>query len=253
MRKELVEQILIIVKSGDQEALNMKVYKNGTLCRRGCGGLPETGISAMSITESPVLFDSLMNQVPQQVLDQSVNHVDEQIDTPLEYILAFYGVSRNGDTGEHAEWTESTGIRFLLDTNTAFRHPLLGFVDGFSIEAAEQTNSWYFDVIINAVYHLKSTALPEQTMIAVPSTPEEIQTALELYVNQIGQSPRRWDLLSFAQDKLYTAADETRYYPAITRNGNAYNFNFIPLDEKQPGSKTMPGEKEEKKKRWKWW
>lgn len=243
MNKEQVEQILVIVKSGQQEALNIKVYKNGTVCRHGCGGLPAIGISAMSFTESPLLFDSLMEIVPQQVLDNPVNYEDETIGTPLEYILAFFGVSKNGDTGEGAEWTQSTGIRFLVDTNTGFRHPLLAFADNFSLEAAERTNSWYFDVIINAVYQLKSTTLPDQTMIAVPKTEQEIKTDFENYVNQIRYSSRKWDLVSFAKDKYYTANDGTQLRPDITQDGDAFNFNFTPVY----------GAQETKKKRWRLW
>ena len=118
--------------------------------------LPEIGIAAMSFTGNSVYFDRLMELMPQQIFDNPINYEDEKINTPLEYIIAFYGVSKNGETGEHAEWTKSTGIRFLIDTNTSFRHPILSFADKFSLDAAELTNPWYFDTIINAVYKLKT-------------------------------------------------------------------------------------------------
>jgi hypothetical protein len=47
----------------------MKIYRNGTLCRRGCGGLPEIGISGMSFTYSSLVVDQMLDKVPQEILD----------------------------------------------------------------------------------------------------------------------------------------------------------------------------------------
>jgi len=190
MNKQEVEQVLIIVRSGQQEALSMKIYKDGTLCRKGCGRLPEIGISAISHTGSSAIFDQLMQVVPQQLLDNPIQYRDEQIITPLEYIIGFYGVSKNGETGERAEWSKTTGIQLLLDANTGFRQAVLSFADTFSMEAVEKTNSWYFDVIVNTVYKLKSNSLPP-TIIAAPPAEKEIQTHFEHYVSQIRSSARK--------------------------------------------------------------
>lgn len=249
MTKEEVEQILIIVKSGQSEALNMKIYKNGIICRHGCGGLPQIGISGMSFTDSPETFDKLMEVVPQQILDNPINYQDEKINTPLEYIIAFYGVSSNGETGEHAEWTKSTGIRLLIDTQTAFRHPVLSFSDTFSIDAMEKTNSLYFDIVTNAVYKLKSTTLP-QTILALPKTQKEIQNDFENYVNQMTYSARKWDLTTLAKDKIYLDGNERQFLPNITKIGNAYNFQFIPVDGQLPDENVTT---ETLKKWWKLW
>ena len=249
MTKEEVEQILIIVKSGQSEALNMKIYKNGIICRHGCGGLPQIGISGMSFTDSPETFDKLMEVVPQQILDNPINYQDEKINTPLEYIIAFYGVSSNGEAGEHAEWTKSTGIRLLIDTQTTFRHPVLSFSDTFSIDAMEKTNSLYFDVVINAVYKLKSTTLP-QTILALPKTQKEIQNDFENYVNQMTYSARKWDLTTLAKDKIYSDGNERQFLPNITKIENAYNFQFIPVDGQLPDENVTT---ETPKKWWKLW
>ena len=249
MTKEEVEQILIIVKSGQSEALNMKIYKNGIICRHGCGGLPQIGISGMSFTDSPETFDKLMEVVPQQILDNPINYQDEKINTPLEYIIAFYGVSSNGEAGEHAEWTKSTGIRLLIDTQTTFRHPVLSFSGTFSIDAMEKTNSLYFDVVINAVYKLKSTTLP-QTILALPKTQKEIQNDFENYVNQMTYSARKWDLTTLAKDKIYSDGNERQFLPNITKIENAYNFQFIPVDGQLPDENVTT---ETPKKWWKLW
>ncbi len=54
MDKKEVEMILIKVKLGQDEALSMKIYKKGVIIRRGCGAIPELGISTMTFTEKLV-------------------------------------------------------------------------------------------------------------------------------------------------------------------------------------------------------
>ena len=245
MNKQEVEQILIIVKSGQQQALHMKIYKNGILCRRGCGGLPEIGISAMSYTNNSEVFDKLMNMVPQAVLDNPINYEDEKINTPLEYTIAFYGLSKNGDTGENAEWTKSTGIRLLLDSETAFRHTALSFADTFSLEAAQLTNTWYFDVMINAAYKLKSTALPEQTLITTPQTDKDIQKDYENYVNQIRFSTRKWDITTFGNNKMYLNGNNNQFAAFMVQNEDTFSLRFIPM-----GSQVSANQADEAQNKW---
>jgi hypothetical protein len=247
MNKQEVEQILIIVKSGQQQALHMKIYKNGILCRRGCGGLPEIGISAMSFTENSEVFDKLMSMVPQAVLDNPINYEDEKIGTPLEYTIAFFGVSKNGETGENAEWTKSTGIRLLLDTDTAFRHTALSFADTFSLEAAQLTNSWYFDVMIHTAYKLRSTALPGQTIITAPKTDKEIQKDYENYVNQIRFSARKWDITAFSNDKMYLNSANNQFAAFMVQNEETFSLRFIPMGSQTPAN-SLAGESQNK-----WW
>jgi hypothetical protein len=245
MNKQEVDQVLIIVRSGKQEALHMKIYRDGTLCRKGCGGLPEVGISAMSHTGSPAIFDQLMEIVPQEILDNPLQYKDEQITTPLEYIIGFYGVSKNGETGEQAEWTKSTGIQLLLDSNTSFRNAVLAFADTFSMEAIEKTNSWYFDVVVHAVYKLKSNALPE-TIIAVPPAEKEVQTHYEHYVHQIRSSPRRWDITSFSNNKVYTDASNNQFAPFAVLNDEVFKLRFIPIG----GKTSLPAQDDANNNKW---
>jgi hypothetical protein len=225
MNKNEVEQILIIVKSGQDEALNMKIYKNGTICRRGCGGLPQINTSGMSFTESSVIFDKLMESVPEVVLETPINHQDPEINSPLEYIVAFYGISKNGETGERAEWTKSTGIRFLIDNNTTFRHPLLSFCDGIAIEATKLTNEWYFDVILMSTQKVKSNKLPEQTIIASPKSDNELNADFTNYISQTDKS----DLQLFANNKIYVDKSEIEHKLTFTISENSVNYNFQPI------------------------
>ncbi|MBB6270283.1 hypothetical protein HDF26_000710 [Pedobacter cryoconitis] len=199
MDKSEVEQVLITVKSGTEEALNIKIYKNGILARRGCGGLPGVKISGMSFTGDSTYFDKLMNSVSQQVLDENINHEEKIITGSLEYLVAFYGVSSNGDQGERAEWTKSTGLRFFMDEGTSFRHNLLGFVDGLAIEAMKLTDSWYFDIMMIGLEKMRSTSLPEQTLATAPKTDEALKQDFQSYFEQVSKK----DLAGFAKGKVY--------------------------------------------------
>lgn len=248
MKKSEVEQILLIVKVGAEIALNMKVYKEGTLCRQGAGGIPSIGISAMSHTGSNIVFNQLMEKVTDDMLAKPQGYTDEQINRPLEYILGFYGVSSNEEKGEGAQWTKSTGIRFELDFDTSFRHPLLSFVDRFSIEATALTNSWYFDVMIHSMFNLKSSAMPEATMIALPPKKEEITRSFNDYMSHILQLNKSGDLSEFTTGKLYTGEDGKTVRVKLNRNAEQYQFSFEPLDGEGPAAPP-----EEKKNRWKFW
>lgn len=225
MDKSEVEQVLITVKSGTEEALNIKIYKNGTIARRGNGGLPGVTISGMSMMADSLYFDKLMQSVSQQILDENINHEEKIVSGSLEYLVAFYGLSSNEDTGERAEWTKSTGLRFFMDEGTSFRHNLLGFVDGFAIEAVKLTNSWYFDVVMLALENQRSDALPEQTLVSAAETEEGLDKDFQSYFEQ---APKK-ELPEFAKGKIYTAADGTANELVFEIAEQSLNYKFIQI------------------------
>ena len=222
MDKSEVEYVLITVKSGMEEALNIKIYKNGILARRGCGGLPGVTISGMSFTNNSYYFDRLMQSVSQQILDENINHEEEIKTGSLEYLIAFYGQSANGDQGERAEWTKSTGLRFFMDEGTSFRHNLLGFADGFAIEAMKLTNSWYFDIVMLALENMRSDALPEQTLVNAPKTEEGLNKDFQSYFEQISKK----ELPEFIKDKRYTDHHGKAHQMAIEIEGQSISYKF---------------------------
>lgn len=246
MNKQEIEQIRILVKLDGKETLHMNIYKNGILYRQGCRSVPEIGITAKSFTENTIIFDKLMSVVPQQILDNPINYKDEKINSALEYTITFYGVSKNGETGENAEWTKSTGINLIFDANTSSQQAIVAFADTFSLEAIEQTNSWYFDVIINAVYKLRSSSLPE-TQITVANAPKDIPTDFKNYVHQIRNSARKWDITTFANDKTYLDSNNNKFAPFVVQTDDSFSIRFIPIIEKSTGNKTPNDTKV------KWW
>jgi len=222
MNKSEVEYVLITVKSGLEEALNIKVYKNGILARRGCGGLPGVAISGMSFTGGPAYFDKLMQSVSQQILDENINHEEEIKTGSLEYLVAFYGQSANGDQGERAEWTQSSALRFFMDESTSFRHNLLGFVDGFAIEAMKLTDSWYFDIVMWALENMKSDALPEKTLVNAGKTKEALDKDFQSYFEQVNKK----ELPSFLKDKVYTDSEGQPNLMKLQIEGQSISYQF---------------------------
>lgn len=238
MKKEEVELILFKVLASGQEAINMKIYKNGTTCRLGVGGLPQLGISGMSFFNDSRYFDPLIAKVPQDILDTPINH-EESPNGDLEYVIAFYGVSKNGETGERADWSKSTGVRVKIDQQVGFNHPIMGFLDGLTMDAAELTNSWYFDVVMHAKWKAKSSAIPEETMIVHPKTEEETHQHYDYYVNQMIYSARKWNISDCAAGKTYER-DGSNYQLAITHTNREFRLDFVPITAVPQAEKKKP-------------
>ena len=243
MKKEEVELIILKVNADGQDAINMKIYKNGTTARYGVGGLPQLGIGFMTFVNDSRYFEPLMEKVPQEILDQPINK--EEKETPngyLEYVIAFYGVSKNGDTGERADWTKSTGVRIKLDQKSEFNHKIMGFLDGLTMEAAELTNELYFDVIMLAKWKVKSSTLPEQTIITQPKTDKEIHRDYDNYINQMIGSARQWDLNQYIVNKTYEI-DSNTTKATINQSNNGFGIKFIPIDSNSSAKNSLNTEK----------
>jgi hypothetical protein len=254
MKKEEVELIIFKVTADGQEALNMKIYKNGTTCRHGAGGIPQLGISGMSFFNNSNYFDPLIAKVPENLLENPINYEEETPNGYLEYIIAFYGVSKNGDTGERAEWTKSTGIRAKLDHQSNFRDPIMGFLDGLTMDAAEITNEWYFDIIMLSKYKMLSSTIPKETILAQPKTESEIDNDYEIYINLMLTSSRKWSMTEFDKNKTYEREGKN-YNGFIQQDPQSFSINFLEINSetknKKLSSKTEISS--EKKPWWKIW
>jgi hypothetical protein len=243
MTKEEVELIIYKVSANGQDAINIKIYKNGTTCRYGVGGLPELSISGMSFINSSKYFDPLIAKVPQEILDQPINYEEETPNGYLEYVIAFFGVSANGHTGEDADWTKSTGVRVRLDQQSKFNHPIMGLLDGLTLDAAELTNEWYFDVMMQIVYKAKSSTLPGETILASPKTDKEVKEDFESYISQMLKSTRKWDMRKFVADKFYEI-EGNKCKGVVMQENNAFSVTFYPEDG---------GSVKAAKQKWKFW
>lgn len=251
MKKEEVELIIIKVTADGQEAFNMKIYKDGTTCRHGVGGLPELRISGMSFFNNSVFFDPLIAKVPENLLEKPINYEEETPNGYLEYVVAFYGVSNNGQTGERAEWSKSTGIRAKLDHKSSFRDPIMGFLDRLTIDAAELTNEWYFDIIMLSQYKMQSSTIPIQTIITQPKTDREIYEQFENYINMMLTSTRKWSMIDFDKNKTYEREGKT-YTGFIQQDSKSFSINFLLIDS-TANLQLKTNFEEQKPKKKSWW
>ncbi|HRF41314.1 MAG TPA: hypothetical protein PK198_21125 [Saprospiraceae bacterium] len=228
MKKHEVELIIIGVIMGKEQILYMKIYKDGTLIRSGCGGMPTVPISGMTVEGSKEYWEQLIAFIDEKIVETPIVYQDENITQPLEYFIAFFGESSNGETGERAKWTKTSGVRFLLDSNTNFRHPLLGFIDSFAIKAAEITNEWYFDIMMSAIYNLQPVHL-NGTFVSMPKSEEkEKQEFLSLYVHQIMENgPRGWDIVKIGNGRKYKTTDGTELTASVVNNVGKVSINFF--------------------------
>jgi hypothetical protein len=243
MTKEEVELIIFKVSADGQDAINMKIYKNGTTCRYGVGGLPQLGISAMSFIYDTKYFSPLIDKVPEEILAKPLNYEEPTPNGYIEYVIALYGVSENGDTGERAKWTKSTGIRVKLDQQSSFNHPIMGLLDGLTMEAAQLTNDWYFDSIMQIVYKAKSSTLPKETILSCPKTDKEVKADYENYVSQMLQSARKWDMKKYVENKTYEI-DGIICKGIVKQTHDSFSVTFVPENGQT--------EKTDKPK-WKFW
>lgn len=232
MKKSQIEMILGKVSVNGEDAINFKVYKDGTTCRFGAGGLPRIGISGMSFFPPDSFFPELHALIPEELLAQPIMYQEQDLSAgTLEYVLAFYGESKNGETGEQADWNLSTGVRIVLSTQTQFNHDIMRFLDGYMQEVAHRTNSWYFDVMVYSAYDMKSDSLPEQSLVGQPKTREEITQDFGNYVNQIRQNPRGWDIRQFTEGKRYTHKDGGVFTAVIESDAETFRIHFRPVED----------------------
>lgn len=226
MKKSEVELLIVGIKLGKEEILNMKIYKDGTLCRVGSGGMPTCSITGMTMEGDTKYWDNLIALVDEKIVETPINYQEEKITTPLEYFLVFFGASTNGETGERANWTKNSGIRFLLDSNTSFNHPLLGFLDNFAIQAASVTNEWFFDIVMTAIHDFKPLNL-ENTFVTVPKTVPERQEDLSRYVNQIvANGQKGWDIVKIGNGRKYKTKEGIEVTSVVTNNAGQISINF---------------------------
>jgi|GEM_PF-992378 len=230
---EEVELIILSLTLDGEHAINMKVYKNGLVCRNGMGAFPSLKVSGMCETDDSKYFDHVIKKVPQEILDQPLQHEEPTPNGALEYVIAFYGVTTNADHGERANWSKSTGVKIRLDQQSRFNHAIMSLIDGLIIEAAEVTNELYFDMYMQARFGLKSALLPDQTIIVQPKSQIEIKQDYIHYTNQVSQSARAWKLSDYYQDKQYEKGGES-YRLNLELPGQADKLTLTPVTQKKP-------------------
>lgn len=110
MTKEEVELIIFKISANGQDAINMKFYKNGTICRYGVGGLPQLGIAVMSFVYDTRYFLPLIEKVPDEILNQPLNYEEQTPNGYLEYVIAFTVSLKMGIMGKEQSGLNRLGL-----------------------------------------------------------------------------------------------------------------------------------------------
>ena len=218
MKKEDVELIVFGILLNNQDVLKMKIFKNGIWMRQGAIGTPAVDILASSDTKSPDLFNKLMREMPGAAFTKPIKHEEENIKSPLVYFISFFGDPEEGDDPTQITYKDGTGMKFLIDNGSNFRHPGLTFIDQFAVLASQHTDSWYMDAVIAVELNLHSKDLPEQTTI----TSRGEVSYWEAYLQHMMKNKGFEGLQELAKDKIYIKKD----------TGKAYRLEFELKDEK---------------------
>jgi hypothetical protein len=228
MKKQELEMVLIKVTIQQEEALLIKVYKNGGLVRNGAGGIPPVGIGCLTELPDSRLWDQTLALIPDALLTLNGVYKAENIRNPFSYTVAFYGESANGQTGEHADWKRSQGIHIEADLEGP-HPPLLGALDGFASTVAGLTHEWFFDVVVLVCFGMKQENLL-QGIISQPKTEAEKQQAWIQFMTQLKQGPAASEIPNYPKGKVYvnTSTGE-RFRMELQVDGWNVRYDFIPV------------------------
>ena len=211
----------------------MKFYKTGTIIRHGNGAEPAVSTSGMSFKYNTELFKTLYSRIPEQLLKNSLGYDEPTPNGKIEYVVAFFGVSDNKLTEEEANWTKSTGIRFVLDRQSSYGNEVLSFVDGLAMQAANLTNAWYFDIMMKAHFDMQSPIISKDTVITCPKSSEEKKADYRNYITQLVHANNgNWDIKALAKGKVYLGADNEKYVPIFNIDQDSFDLSFVPASLK---------------------
>jgi hypothetical protein len=205
--------------------IHLKIFRDGTLIRIGGGGLPPLAIGGVSYWPDNGVFDKVMEKIPPQLLVHDIDYAEENIQQHLLYELQLGGSSMNGLIGEQAIWADHRVIRFHLDLATKFRSPVLALIDSLMKDAMGLTNSWYFDVLIQAIWSRRSNRLPRQTLVAKPEGEVDLKPELANFLSQMLHSPRKWNFMTFPEGKVFND-DEGKQHRLIFKIEEG-KFNYV--------------------------
>ncbi|MEM6270939.1 MAG: hypothetical protein AAF998_15975 [Bacteroidota bacterium] len=232
MERNEIELIVLSVGLPNEPAIFIKAYKEGTLVRNGAGGFPGVRTSALAVEADESVFARLITQVPDQVLQENLflraDNVAEGTQL-ISYTIGFYGVSANDEHGERADWQKTLGMNVSFDPSNPVDSPLLPYMDGLVTLAARLTNSWYFDVMVEAALKMKSNELPPQTMISLSPDAEEVRKDFGNYLQQVRMNSRGQSLNELAAGKSYQGERPGTFALSFEEHPDRTSYQFTPI------------------------
>ena len=228
MTRNEVELLLLRVVIRGEEALVIKLYKDGTVVRSGAGGVPAVGVGAVGEQRDRTWWNEVLSSLPDDVFNMNMAQEAPNAKDPFSYTLAMFGESKNGQTGEHAQWARSQGIHVASDLNAQQHPPLIPWLDRLSVHFTSLTNSWYFDVVMLACMGMRSNQfLP--AILTSPPTDQGKDAAFSQFLTQFLQGPSRNELSKLPEGKIYTrVSDGATFRMELKNEGFQVNYYFHP-------------------------
>lgn len=228
MTRDEVGMILFRIDIRGEEAFLVKLYRDGTIIRNGAGGVPAVGVGYMMTQAGAHTWAEVMGSLPDDIFNMNMAHRAEGIRDPFSYTIVFYGQSRNGQTGEYADWARSQGVRVESDLNAREHHPMLPWLDRFSVQLTLLTNSTYFDAVVLSQFGCRSDQL-KGIMISSPPSEQAREESWRQFLTQFTQSPHRGLLPKLPEGKIYTReSDGATFRMELKQEGNSINYYFHP-------------------------
>jgi hypothetical protein len=225
MTKDEIELILIKIMIKGEEALLIKVYKNGTIVRNGAGGVPRVEVGCMNEGRDQQIWNKLLDQLPPSLLELNGQQIADDIRDPYSYTVVFYGQSSNGQTGEYADWQRTQGMHIEADLNGP-NHPFLPAMDKLAMAAVMLTNPWYFDIVVLACFGMKAEGLGG---ILSTSRTFDKEQAFAALLTQLSQSPAAADVAKYPVGKVYVEDGTAhRFRLEMKLDGQNARYDFIP-------------------------
>lgn len=228
MTRDEVGMLLLRVTIRGEEALLIKFYKDGTVVRSGAGGVPPVGVGCVTEQPERTWWQQVIASLPEEVFQMNTIQRNPEAKDPFSYSLAMYGESKNGLTGEHAQWARMQGIHVESDLN-AQQHPqLIPWLDRLSVHFTSLTNGWYFDVVVLACLGMRSSQLVAGIITSPPSDAAK-EESWRQYLTQFLQGPARNGLSTLPEGKIYTReADGATFRMELKNDGFSVNYHFHP-------------------------
>lgn len=222
MQKEAVGMLQFSSQINGEDALMVKLFRDGTVVREGGGGLPAVGIMGQYRATHNRLFEQMLNLIPTEILEKPIVWQQPDNRLPVDYKVLAYAGNKNQGIGLQAEWAGIAGLRVVFDLHNPPPNALVSLADKLINAARSVTTSQYFDIMVEAVYRHHSNALPDNTLIDVyEDSPEWLQKAMGRYAVQMATVSAKMKLEELPKGKLYT-----------DRQGKLHLLNFHVQDSK---------------------
>jgi uncharacterized protein (DUF1778 family) len=229
MQKDTVGMLQFSSQVNGEDALIVKLFRDGTVMREGGGGLPPVGVMGQYRSQNIRIFEHLLGLIPQEILEKPIVWQQPDIAFPVDYKVLCYAGNKNNGIGLQADWGAIAGMRVVFDLHNPPPNALVSLADKLIQAARTATTGQYFDFMVEAVYRHHSSTLPDNTLIDVyEDSPEWLSKALGRYVVQMASLSGKYKIEDLPKGKLYSDRQGRRFLLSFSVVDSKVNVRFDP-------------------------